>query len=76
MPPHGPGMIGATHSHDPGKVREINNGHSVASILHHGLICSLFVTSVEYPDDMWNLYTQLEPETTTGNSLNAPFILN
>mmetsp|Transcript_23833 Transcript_23833/g.40564 ORF Transcript_23833/g.40564 Transcript_23833/m.40564 type:complete len:211 (+) Transcript_23833:84-716(+) len=43
MPPHGPGMIGATHSHDP-----------------------------EYPDDMWNLYTQLEPETTTALNATQP----
>lgn len=37
MPPHGGGMKGACHSHDP-----------------------------EYPDDDWNLYTQLEPGETTG----------
>ena len=36
MPPHGAGMTGATHSHNP-----------------------------EYPDDSWNLYTQLVPEETT-----------
>jgi hypothetical protein len=60
MPPHGPGMIGGTHSHDP-----------------------------EYPDDDWNLYTQvrisclaeltfllfftqLDPETTTALNCSQP----
>ena len=40
MPPHGPGMIGVLHSHDP-----------------------------EYPDDNWNLYSQLDKDVTT--TLNA-----
>mmetsp|Transcript_12432 Transcript_12432/g.18814 ORF Transcript_12432/g.18814 Transcript_12432/m.18814 type:complete len:211 (-) Transcript_12432:91-723(-) len=43
MPPHGPGMSGATHSHDP-----------------------------EYPDDEWNLYTQLDPESTTALNCTQP----
>lgn len=37
MPPHGGGMKGGCHSHDP-----------------------------EYPDDDWNLYSQLDPGETTG----------
>lgn len=37
MPPHGGGLIGATHSHNP-----------------------------EFPEDNWNLYTQLVPERTIG----------
>lgn len=43
MPPHGPGMTGATHSHD-----------------------------AEYPDDEWNLYTQLDPELTVGLNCTQP----
>lgn len=38
MPPHGPGQLGGTHSHDP-----------------------------QYPDDNFNLYTQLDPTTTALN---------
>jgi hypothetical protein len=43
MPPHGPGFIGATHSHNP-----------------------------EYPDDAWNLYSMIDPATTTALNVTKP----
>ena len=43
MPPHGPGMSNATHSHDP-----------------------------EFPEDDWNLYSMLDPDTTTALNATRP----
>ena len=43
MPPHGGGLLGTTHSHDP-----------------------------EYPDDTWNLYSMLDPATTTALNVTNP----
>jgi hypothetical protein len=43
MSPHGSGMIGATHSHNP-----------------------------EYPDDEWNLYTQLDVDATNALNVTQP----
>eukprot|EP01039_Chlorochromonas_danica_P002466 gene2466-2701_t len=43
MPPHGPGMAGASHSHD-----------------------------TNYPDDSWNLYSMLDPESTTALNVTRP----
>ena len=43
MPPHGPGMTGAGHSHNP-----------------------------EYPEDNYNLYTMLDPASTTALNVTQP----
>lgn len=43
MPPHGPGMIGTSHSHDS-----------------------------RFPDDSWNLYSMLDPQTTKGLNISRP----